>query len=150
MKTSLSPLVARDLMSQKIHSIAPGESIKAAACIMRDKNIGLLPVVENESLYGVVTDRDIAIRGAAEGLDFALTPVAKVMTVGAVSCDENTPLKGIARLMRDKGLRRIIVTDPLSQPIGVISLDDLAEFATAVAGGTLRSVHEKSQITPPI
>jgi CBS domain-containing protein len=81
---------------------------------MRNKNTGLLPVVGHDKLYGVITDRYIAIHFIAEGLDFTQTTVEKVMTVGAVCCEESTQLKGIAKLMRDKGLRRVIVNDPLS------------------------------------
>ena len=92
---------------------------------MRDGDFGLVPVVEDEELVGVVTDRDIAIRAVAEGKDSS-TPVSEVMSEGVVWANEDDSVEDAARIMSEHQIRRLPVVDSEQHLFGILSLGDFA------------------------
>jgi CBS domain-containing protein len=74
----------------------------------------------------MVTDRDLAVRGAARGLDARASQVREVMTKGPITCLPGEPVEAAVALMRRHGIRRLVVVDRALEPVGLLSIDDLA------------------------
>ena len=88
----------KDVMSRSVHLVSPDATLKEAAALMRDKGFGMLPVSENDRMIGTITDRDIAIRGVAEGKT-AETTVREVMTKDLVwAYEEETVEQGASKM----------------------------------------------------
>ena len=118
------------------------DDVLAAAKLMKDKDIGFLPVCdEGGKAVGTLTDRDVTIRVVAEGKD-ASTKVLEVMTTEVVSCSIEDDVDDAARLMAQHEVSRILITDADGKPAGVISLGDLASQDEDDAGDTLAAVKE--------
>jgi CBS domain-containing protein len=115
----------RELMSRDVATITPGTSLRDAARRMAALNVGALPVSDKERLVGMITDRDIAVRGVAEGK----TPSAKVrdvMTPQIKYCFDDQELDEIAANMADIQVRRLPVVDRDKRLVGILSLGDIA------------------------
>jgi len=113
-----------ELMTSSIISVSPNQSIEEAARLMQDYNIGAIPVVENNQVVGMVTDRDITIRSTADGGDEE-QPVSEIMTNEVISVTPETQVEEAARIMAEKQIRRLPVVEN-NQIIGMISLGDIA------------------------
>jgi CBS domain-containing protein len=114
-----------EVMSTDVQTISPDDTIEEAAQEMRDGDFGLVPVVEDEELVGVVTDRDIAIRAVAEGKDPS-TPVSEIMSEGVVWVNEDDSVEDAARIMSEHQIRRLPVVDSEQHIVGIVSLGDFA------------------------
>jgi CBS domain-containing protein len=79
-------VLVKDLMKREVAPVGPDASVALAARIMRDQDVGCLPVLERERLIGMITDRDIVVRGVAEGLDSHRAIVREAMSVKAIAC----------------------------------------------------------------
>jgi CBS domain-containing protein len=101
-------------------------SLMDAAMKMKDLDVGIMPVAKGDQVVGVVTDRDIVLRGVAEKRDPAHTRVKEIMSSDVLTCPENTDLMDAAKKMEEKKVRRVIVTDPSGRPVGIVSLGDIA------------------------
>ncbi|MGD8936808.1 MAG: CBS domain-containing protein [Thiogranum sp.] len=113
-------------MTTTYETISAGDSLYHAALVMRDEDVGMLPVVaDNGSLLGAVTDRDIVVRGMAEGREVDGL-VADVMTPGIICCDADDDIAAVARMMEQNQVRRVMVTEGYNAVVGVISLGDIA------------------------
>lgn len=122
-------MLARDIMTTPIELVNRRSTLREAAQKMADLNVGALPVADRSTLVGMVTDRDITIRGVALGLDPSTATVDEVMTPGVVECLESAEIHYVVDLMEQHGLRRIVVVSGRGKPIGIISVDDLAHRA---------------------
>jgi CBS domain-containing protein len=96
-----------------------------AARVMRDSDIGDVIVIEGGSVCGIVTDRDIVVRGIASGKDPATTRLGEICSKDVTTMSSDTPVEEAVRLMRDRAIRRLPVVDG-DRPVGVVSLGDLA------------------------
>lgn len=132
----------KDMMTRNVEVIQPSDSLQMAAQKMRDRDIGFLPVYEGDELIGVVTDRDIAIRAIADGTNPNAIVGREMVTSPVVYCFDDQDVEEAARLMRENQIRRLIVLDRKNdQPVGVISLGDLAgTVKKKTAGKTLESI----------
>jgi CBS domain-containing protein len=115
----------RDLMTSELVCCSPFDSVIDAAQLMRDTGIGDVLVVEDEQLVGIVTDRDIVIRGIASGEDVASLLLSDVCSDDPVAVDVDTDLDEAITMMREQAIRRLPVTHN-GRPIGVLSLGDVA------------------------
>jgi CBS domain-containing protein len=107
---------------------------------MKDHNIGFLPVVDvDKRVVGVITDRDLAVRVLAEGLQRE-TPIGQVMTRDVRVCHPDDNLQEAEWKMSTTRKSRLVVTDDDGHCLGVISLSDIAQADTRRAGGVLRAV----------
>jgi CBS domain-containing protein len=129
----------RDVMSPGATAVEPMTTVARAARVMREQDIGDVLVAYDCDLFGVLTDRDIAVRVVAEGRDPAATAVGTVCTrppVVTLTPDDTTDRA--AELMRRHAVRRLPVVEHGGCPVGVISLGDLA--ATDNPGSALADI----------
>ena len=115
----------KELMTERPVTLGTEASLAEAAKLMRDRGIGDVIVVEGESATGIVTDRDIVIRGIAEGADPNTTRLGQVVTGELASVAPDDPVERAIAVMREKAIRRVPVLEG-GKPIGVLSLGDLA------------------------
>lgn len=116
---------AQDLMTRDVTTVNPDETLRKAAKRMAEMDVGALPVSENERLVGMVTDRDIAVRGIAEGKG-PKAKVREVMTPEIKYCFHDQEVDEIAANMADIQLRRLPVVDHDKRLVGILSLSDIA------------------------
>jgi CBS domain-containing protein len=120
----------REIMTQNVTTAQPGMTLREAAQIMREGDMGALPVTEggkpNGKLLGILTDRDIVVRAVAAGLDTAAAKVADAMTAELFTAAPDTPVFEAIRLMGDKQVRRIPVVDENGALEGIVSMADIA------------------------
>lgn len=116
----------KDILTKNPQVISPEAMICEAAKMMKEGDIGMLPVCDGERLVGAVTDRDLAIRAVAEGCDPLTTKVKEVMTAGICYGFEEQSLDEVARLMEQKQIRRIAVLNTDKRLVGIASLGDFA------------------------
>lgn len=119
---------ARDVMSRKIQIIPSNTTVQAAAELMRQKDVGMLPVTEHGKIVGMLSDRDIAIRAVAEGADPAATPAREIMSRDVIACFEDQDARDVARLMEQNRVRRVVVINRDNEAVGLVSVDDLALY----------------------
>jgi CBS domain-containing protein len=133
---------AGDLMSRDVITAYPDDRVGYAARLMRDYDIGSIPVVDREGrLIGVLTDRDIAMRLVANEADTHNMVVADCMTDGAFASHADDPVRECMRQMSRHQIRRLPVVNDRGQVIGVISQCDLARHAGNYPGrGERRAV----------
>ncbi len=114
------------IMSSTVRSIEPEQSAERAANVMRELNIGFLPVCDpSNRVVGVLTDRDLAVRVLAQGKPGS-TPVKEVMTTELCACAPSDPLEKAEELMARRRKSRVVLVDRQGRLAGVISLADIA------------------------
>jgi CBS domain-containing protein len=113
-------------MTSNPSSVEANSPIAEAARIMKQEDVGVVPVTDNGGLLGVVTDRDIAIRVVAEGKDPQSTPVREVASTGLVTVDPEQDLDEALRLMAQHKVRRLPVVEEDGRLVGVLAQADVA------------------------
>ncbi len=133
----------QDVMTPQLEYIAQNESMVQAARLMREHDIGMLPVIEEDQIVGVLTDRDIVTRGLADGID-PETPVSRIMTTGVELRHTDDDVEEATKLMEEQQIRRLLVVDRNERCVGVLSLGDLATRANDIklSGEVLEEVSE--------
>ena len=140
----------REIMSNHVEVIHPGDTLQAAAEKMRDRDIGFLPVCDGERLIGVLTDRDLITRALADGLESKAILGRDLVTSPAIYCFDDQSVDEAAKLMHDNQIRRLVVLSRDKQMVGVISLGDLAMTADdKLSGDVLQSVSEPMSASRP-
>jgi CBS domain-containing protein len=114
-----------EIMTRDPRTVDAGDPVIDAARIMRDADIGDVIVVDGGEVDGIVTDRDIVVRGAAENRDPESTPVSEVCTTGVEAIEPGATVDDALRKMREADIRRLPVVED-GRPVGIISLGDLA------------------------
>ncbi len=132
-------MLVRDIMTQKLQSISPKTTLRDAARKMRDLKIGSLPVVENGSLIGMITDRDICCRGVADDFDPARAEVRQVMSHDVAFCFSYDTVNDAVRQMEQRHVQRLAVLNSDKSIAGFLSVDDIARFSRQMAGEVLDS-----------
>ncbi|HEY6983875.1 CBS domain-containing protein [Reyranella sp.] len=117
-----------EAMSRNVRTIDPEQNIQEAARIMQEIDAGALPVGKDDRLVGMITDRDIAVRGVAAGKPPS-TRVREVMTEEIKFCFEDEETAHVARNMAEQQLRRLPVMNRDRRLVGILSLADLATVA---------------------
>ena len=116
----------RDAMTARPTTVEPHTTAKEAARIMKTEDVGSLPILENDRLVGVVTDRDLAIRLLAEGKG-AETAVSEIASKDVVTIDPQQSLEEAARLMAEHQLRRLPVCEEDGKLVGILAQADIAQ-----------------------
>lgn len=130
--------IVSEVMTRNVQVVSPHESLQRAAQMMDELNVGALPVCDGERLIGMVTDRDITVRGTAVGRAPGDTHVDEVMSTDVRWCFEDQPLDEVLRQMADTQIRRVPVVshDEQHKLVGIVALGDLV---TKTAAGTQKS-----------
>ena len=118
-------VLCRDIMTKSVKTATRADSLQTVARLMRDGDMGSVPVVEDGKLVGIVTDRDLVVRSIADGKD-ASTSIAEAMTTDIFSVKPDDFAFEAIRLMGDKQVRRIPVVDDEGQLAGIIAMADIA------------------------
>jgi CBS domain-containing protein len=124
----------KQAMHKGVQWVSPGTFIENLAQLMREHDIGAIPIGENDRLIGMVTDRDLVCRCLAMGLDPKTTTARDVMTKGMVFCLDRQELDDAARLMQTKKVRRLPVINAKKRMIGMLSLGDVYHAASRPIG----------------
>jgi CBS domain-containing protein len=137
----------KDIMTPKPECVSPEDSLRDAACKMRDLDVGPLPVCENDRLAGMITDRDIVVAAVAEGKDPETTKVRAAMSPGVFYCFEDQDVEEAARTMQERQVRRLLVLNRDKRLVGIVSLGDLATETgdRQKSGEVLQDVSEPSE-----
>ncbi|GLW63803.1 oxidoreductase [Actinomadura rubrobrunea] len=130
-----------DVMTRGSRALPLDATLYDAARIMRDEGIGDVLVTLDGRLCGLVTDRDIVVRGVAERRDARHTPLGEVCSADLVTIGPDDDLDTAARLMREQAVRRLPVVDDEQRPLGIVSLGDLAR-AGGVDPGVLSGISQ--------
>lgn len=115
----------REIMTSSVRTATPETSLWEVAAMMRDGDVGSLPVVDGGRLVGIVTDRDIVVRAIADGKD-ASAPVSEAMTSEIFSVRPDDFAFQAIRLMGDKQVRRVPVVGDAGELAGIIAMADIA------------------------
>lgn len=115
-----------EMMSRDVRTVKPDDSLQAAARLMAEIDVGSLPVCTGERIQGIVTDRDITIRGVAKGLDVASTAVREVMSASVEFCRDTDTVEKAAEQMGRRQIRRLPVLDASDRLVGILALGDVA------------------------
>ena len=129
-----------EAMTREVRVATPGQSIRDVARIMAEIDAGSMPVGENDKLVGMITDRDIAIRGVAEGKG-PDTPVREVMSTDQVLyCFEDDEIDKVAKNMADEQVRRLPVVNKDKRLVGIVSLGNIVQREAKAASKAVKGV----------
>ena len=129
-----------EIMTRDVKVISPDDNLQQAAQIMRDLDIGAIPVCNGKRIVGMITDRDITIRSVAEGRMPADVRVSDVMTDKVLWCFEDQTVGEVLQQMGDQQVRRIPVVSRDMELTGVVSLGDLAIRDNADTDSALENI----------
>lgn len=115
-----------DLMTRGVRTLTPSDTVASAAQAMDELNVGVIPVCDGEKLVGMVTDRDIVVRGVAQALDAKTTDLSDVMSTNVRTAREDEDVDEVLNEMAQSQIRRMPVVDAQDRLVGIISLGDIA------------------------
>jgi CBS domain-containing protein len=114
-----------EVMTSNVQTVQPDQTAQQAATFMLSADAGSIPVTEGERLVGMITDRDIAVRGIAKGYG-PDTPVRELMSNDIICAREDDDVDDVATKMSEAQVRRLPVIDDDNRLCGIVSLGDLA------------------------
>ena len=126
----------RDVMTTDVKTLTPDQSIREAAALMADIDSGALLVNDQDRLIAMITDRDIAIRAVAKGLDCD-TPIREVMSKTIRYCFDDESVQDVAQNMAENEMRRMPVLNREKRLVGVVSLGNIASCHNQQTSDTL-------------
>ncbi|MCE9659982.1 MAG: CBS domain-containing protein [Burkholderiales bacterium] len=129
-----------DIMTRSVATVGRDETLQAAARRMHEMDIGALPVTDGRALIGMVTDRDITVRGVAAGMVAQEALVADVMTEDARWCNEDDLVEDVLAQLGDAQLRRLPVLGADHRIVGIVALADFATRQSTPTDETLREI----------
>jgi CBS domain-containing protein len=133
-----------DVMTRDAATLAPNETVRMAARMMDELNVGALPVCDGRKLVGIVTDRDIAVRAVSTGMDLE-SPIERIASGPVAWCFEEDDIETIQRKMADQQIRRIPVVDHDKRLVGIVSLGDMATHEDGGMSSTLGAISSPSK-----
>ena len=114
-----------EVMTRDVQTVTPDQTAREAATFMLNSDAGSMPVTDGDRLIGMVTDRDIAVRGVARGHG-PDTPVRDIMTSGIICARFDDDVEEVAKKMSEAQVRRLPVIDDQERLCGIVSLGDLS------------------------
>jgi len=134
----------REVMTPDVVVASPEDTLQRAAEMMIDIDAGVLPVGENDRLVGILTDRDITVRGVAAGKEPAECTVREVMSPDIKYIYEDESIEDAARNMAELQMRRLPVLNREKRLVGIVSLGDLALKDKSDAADALKGVSRRN------
>jgi CBS domain-containing protein len=132
----------KEIMTKLVTVLPPDALLSEVASVMRDQDIGSIPIADNEHLVGMVTDRDIVVRAVADGADTRKLAARDVMSTGVRYCLEEQSVDEVLDKMGGEQVRRLPVLDAKHRLVGVVSLGDASQALEAKAGDTLKEISQ--------
>ena len=134
----------RDVMTPNPECVSERDSIRDVARIMKEQDTGVVPVVDGKRIIGLITDRDIVVRGIAEGREMSTVKVNEIMSKSVRSVKEDTPLTEVLDLMSSAEIRRVPVVNGNNELVGIVSLGDIATNSSqdGRVGKTVENISE--------
>ena len=131
-----------EIMTADAQCIDPDTTLTDAAKRLRDLDVGALPVCENDRVVGMITDRDLAVRGMAEECSPDMTTVRDIMTSGIVYAYDDQDVEAAAQIMERRQIRRLPIMNRSKRLVGIVSLGDIAEECAepALCGRALKGI----------
>jgi len=127
----------KEAMHTGVEWCAPDTPVSEIARLMREQDVGAVPIGENDRLVGMVTDRDIVCRSCMNGRDPGMVKAHEVMTSGIIYCVEDQEVSDALHLMEDKKIRRLPVLNDKKRMVGMLTLGDVAHAAPQALVGEL-------------
>jgi CBS domain-containing protein len=121
------PMKVKEAMHQSVQWVEPNTPLTELARLMREHDIGAIPIGENDRLVGMVTDRDIVCRCIADGRDISKATARDVMSKGILYCGDEQELDEAAQIMASKQVRRLPVINDDRRMVGMLSLGDMGQ-----------------------
>ncbi|MBI6873508.1 CBS domain-containing protein [Clostridium aciditolerans] len=115
----------KDIMTGAVVSLNSTDSVERAAELMKEHNIGAVPVCEGDKVIGIITDRDIALRSVAAGEDSKSQSVREIMSSNPVTGTPDMDIQDASRVMSERQIRRLPIVDS-ENLVGMVSLGDIA------------------------
>ncbi len=138
----------KDVMTRGVRTLGPGDSMVLAAQAMEELDVGAVPVCDGQRILGMVTDRDIVVRGVAQDLAPGKTRLEDVMSAQVEWVFEDEGLTEVAAKMQQLQIRRLPVLDRDKRLVGILSLGDLAARGDVQqAGAALADISEPARPT---
>ena len=134
----------RDVMTPNPECVTGKDSLRDVARIMKNQDTGVVPVVDGKKIIGLITDRDIVVRGLAEGKDLESTRVNELMTKSIRSVREDSTVNEALELMSSSEIRRVPVVNQNDELVGIVSLGDIASQTNqdGKVGKTVENISE--------
>lgn len=133
----------RDVMTRDVESARPDQTLQQVARMMADGDYGVAPVCDGDRLCGIVTDRDIAVRGVAAGMGLD-TPVRHIMSGEVKTVREDDHVADVYRTMSESQIRRVPVVDGNGRLCGIVAMADVARTDDDKdVGETLQDISER-------
>ena len=133
-----------DVMTRGVLTLSPTDTLTAAAQAMQELDVGSIPVCDGVRLVGMVTDRDIVVRGVAQ--ERVNVSLQDVMSEGLLYCHEDDTVPSAMESMRRQQVRRLPVVDKDKRLVGIVTLGDVATKGDEDdAGDALRGISEPSE-----
>lgn len=134
----------RDVMTRNPECVSEKDSLRDVARIMKDQDTGVVPVVDGKKIIGLITDRDIVVRGLAEGKNLENARVTELMTRSVRSVREDASVNEALELMNRAEIRRVAVVDQNDELVGIVSLGDIASQTNqdGKVGKTVETISE--------
>lgn len=143
MKEEVHIMKVNDIMTKPVVTVSSSDTIEKAACLMKEHDVGSIPVCDGNRISGIVTDRDITIKSVASGKDIKSQHVSDVMSTKVVTGNPSMSLDEASRLMSEHQIRRLPIVDNNSL-VGMVALGDLATETKSdqLAGFALSGISE--------
>lgn len=134
----------REFMTTNPQSVTQQDTIRDVARIMKDQDTGVVPVVDGRKIIGMITDRDIVVRGIAEGRDVTNGRVSELMTKQVRSVREDSAVSDVLQLMGNADIRRVPVVNASDELVGIVSIGDISVSTNqdGKVGQTLEDISE--------
>ena len=138
----------REVMTPNPECVQEDSRVHEAARIMKEQDTGVVPVIDgNKKVVGLITDRDIVVRGLADGKDCANLAVRELMTKQVRSVREDEPIDKVLTLMSSAEVRRVPVVNSKDELVGIVSIGDIA-VETNKDGRVGKAIEDISQAPP--
>ena len=142
----------KDVMTKHVAVLPPHAPISEIARLMRDEDVGSIPITWDDRLIGMVTDRDIVLRALADHPDPRALVARDVMSSKVFYCTEDQTMDEVLEQMGGEQIRRLPVLDSHHRLSGVVSLGDASQAVSKKAGGALKEIsHPTAEpVAPPV
>lgn len=136
----------REIMTPDAQCVRPDETLVDAALLMRQLDVGVLPVCDDGEVIGMITDRDVTIRAVADARHPVTTMVREVMSAGTITVYDDQEVDEVLHILEQHQIRRAPVLNREGRLVGIVSLGDIAVDASAsLSGEALKRVSQPAE-----